>query len=164
MSRHSSQSSSNRQYAAAVAAANEAKLQVLLEKEQHIEELEKLEAEDSERKKVLEAKRRQIEQMDTIKKLKAAKARLQVYEQNEGSDEEIDALLHQHVPLKEVKQESNLSKSHPQPQAMPLLNHEDTTEALMKVFADSIVFLYLNHQRSTAIHSGSTNGRFHLRR
>ena len=48
MSRHSSQSSSNRQYAAAVAAANEAKLQVLLEKEQHIKELEKLEAEDSE--------------------------------------------------------------------------------------------------------------------
>ena len=80
MSRHSSQSSSNRHYAAAEAAANEAELQVLLEKEQHIEELEKLKAEDSERKKVLEAKRRQIERMDTIKKLKAAKARLQVYE------------------------------------------------------------------------------------
>ena len=80
--------------------------------------------------------------MDTLKKLKAAKARQQVYEQNECSDEEVEALLHQHVPLKEekkeVRQESNLSKNHPPPQAMPLLNKEDTTAAFVKVFADSI--------------------------
>ncbi|CAK6969798.1 uncharacterized protein LOC128455620 [Scomber scombrus] len=64
-----------------------------------------LEAEESERKRVLEAKRRQIERMDTLKNLKASKARLQVYEQYEGSDEEVEALLHQHVPLKEERKE-----------------------------------------------------------
>ena len=90
---------------------NTALLKLLIEKEQYIEKLEKLEAEESERKRVLEVeeserkrvlegKRRQIERMDTLRKLKAAKARQQVYEQNECSDEEVEALLHQHFPLK----------------------------------------------------------------
>lgn len=50
-SRRSSQSSAHRQDAAAEVAANEATLQVLLEQEHYIEELERLEAEDTERKR-----------------------------------------------------------------------------------------------------------------
>lgn len=51
-SRRSSQYSTHRQEAAAEVAANEAALQVLLEKEHHIKELEQLEAENAERQRV----------------------------------------------------------------------------------------------------------------
>lgn len=90
---------------------------------------------------MLEAKRRQIVRLETIGKLKAAKARQQVYKQSECSDDEIDELLYQHVSLKEkkeVNQESNLSKHHPPPQAMTLPKQEDSTAALVRVFAESI--------------------------
>ncbi|KAJ8375829.1 hypothetical protein SKAU_G00064090 [Synaphobranchus kaupii] len=91
-SRHSNLSSANRQEAAAEVAANEATLEVLLEQERQIEELQRLEAEaahlrakqeaeNAERQRALEAKRRQVERLETIKKLKAAKARQQVYDQ-----------------------------------------------------------------------------------
>lgn len=147
-----SQSSSHRQDAAAEIAANEAMLQALLEQERHIEELEKLEAEDAqlqakqeaenaERKRVLEAKRRELERLETIKKLKAAKARQQVYEQSECSDGEIDELLHQGVSLKvkgEVKNESNLLHHRSPPQAAAPLKQEDSTIALVRAFAESI--------------------------
>lgn len=53
-SRRSSQYSAHRQEAAAEVAANEAELQVLLEKEDHIKELERLEAENAEMQRVLE--------------------------------------------------------------------------------------------------------------
>lgn len=49
------------------------------------------------RKKALEETRRQIECLQTVKKLSAAKARLQVYEQDASSDEEITELLHNHA-------------------------------------------------------------------
>ena len=116
-------------------------LKVLLEKERHIKELEQLEAENAERQRVLEAKRREVERLETVKKLKAAKARQKVYEENECSDDEIDQLLHQPVSLKgkeEIKVESNLSQHNPPPQAMTQLGREDSTEALVRVFAESI--------------------------
>ena len=140
-SRRSSQYSAHRREAAAEVAANEAALQVLLEKERHIKELEQLEAENAERQRVLEAKRREVERLETVKKLKAAKARQKVYEENECSDDEIDQLLHQPVSLKgkeEIKVESNLSQHNPPPQAMTQLGREDSTEALVRVFAESI--------------------------
>jgi hypothetical protein len=64
-----------------------------------------------------------------------------VYEENECSDDEIDQLLHQPVSLKgkeEIKVESNLSQHNPPPQAMTQLGREDSTEALVRVFAESI--------------------------
>ncbi|XP_055499367.1 uncharacterized protein LOC129701947 [Leucoraja erinacea] len=140
-SRHSSQSSAHRLEAAAEVAANEATLQALLEQEQDIIELERLEAEDAESKRVLKAKRRQIVRLETIGKIKAAKARQQVYKQSECSDDEIDKLLYQNVSLKEkkeVNQERNLSKHHPPPQVMTLPKQEDSTAALVRVFAESI--------------------------
>lgn len=82
-----------------------------------------------------------MERLETVKKLKAAKARQKVYEQNECSDDEIDQLLHQPVSLKEkeeIKGESNLSQHKPPPQAMTLLEREDSTAALVRVFAESI--------------------------
>lgn len=59
----------------------------------------------------------QLQRLETIKKLKAAKARQQVYEQIGCSDDEIDELLHQHAPLKEkgeIKHEGSLCYS-PEP-------------------------------------------------
>lgn len=147
-SRCSNQSSANRQGAAPEVATNEATLEVLLEQERHIEELERLEAEaaqlrvkqeaeNAERKRVLEAKRRRLE---TIKKIKAAKAWQQVNERSECSDEEIDKLLHQRGSLKEkqeVKHESTVQHISP-PQTVIQLKQEDNTAALVRVFAESI--------------------------
>nr|XP_046258525.1 uncharacterized protein LOC124066303 [Scatophagus argus] len=104
-SRSSSLSSLKRQDAAAEAAANEATLEVFHEQEQHFKELQRLEAEDKrlqaereveneKRRQMLEAKRREIERLETVKKLKAAKARQEVYAQSICSDEEISELLH----------------------------------------------------------------------
>ncbi|XP_066553505.1 uncharacterized protein LOC136721589 [Amia ocellicauda] len=147
----SSQSSARRDAAAEVA-ANEATLKVLLEQERHIKELERLEteaanlranqeAENAERQRVLEAKRRELERLETIKKLEAAKARQQVYEQSECSDEEIFGLLHQCVPPKEneeVKHESSLLQHCSPPHSLTQPKQEDNTAALVRAFAESI--------------------------
>ncbi|KAL6455426.1 hypothetical protein MHYP_G00361280 [Metynnis hypsauchen] len=160
-STHSRLTSASRKSAAAEVAANEATLQVLLEQERHIEELQRLEveaaqlkakqeAENAERQRMLEAKRRELERLETIKKLKAAKARQQVYEQSECScrtskqsqcsDDEINELLHQPVPGKvkrEVKQEVSPLQHHSPPQAV---THpaEDNTAALIRALTQSI--------------------------
>ncbi|KAL6490984.1 hypothetical protein MHYP_G00013290 [Metynnis hypsauchen] len=160
-STHSRQTSASRKSAAAKVAASEATLQVLLEQERHIEELQrleveaaqlkaKLEAENAERQRVLEAKRRELERLETIKKLKGARARQQVYEQSECSrqtskqsqcsDDEINELLHQPVPVKvkrEVKQEVSPLQHHSPPQAV---THpaEDNTAALIRALTQSI--------------------------
>lgn len=47
---------------------------------------------------VLEGKRRQTERLETVKRMNVAKARLQVYEEEVGSDEEISELLHDSEP------------------------------------------------------------------
>ncbi|XP_023204623.1 uncharacterized protein LOC111611627 [Xiphophorus maculatus] len=104
-SKQSSLSSIRRQEAAAELAATQAALKVLQKIESEQQELENLEEEDRRkmalqeeenvaRKKALEEKRRQIERLQTVKKLSAAKARLQVYEQEASSDEEVAELLH----------------------------------------------------------------------
>lgn len=104
-SSHSSNSSAKKQEAAAELAATEATLKVMQEMEREQRELENLEAqnrkrlaqqeaENAEKQKALEEKRRQIERLETVKKMKAAKARLKVYEQESTSDEEISDLLH----------------------------------------------------------------------
>ena len=114
---------------------------------------------------MLEAKRRELDRLETIKKLKAAKARQEVYDQSECSarsskgdcsDEEINELLHQRVSPKkeeEVKpQTSPLQHRSPQqavthlkqeqhsspPQAVSQDRPEDGTAALVRLFAESI--------------------------
>lgn len=90
---------------------------------------------------MLEAKRRQLERLETIKKLKAAKARQQVYEQIGCSDDEIEELLHQHAPLKEkreIKHEGSLMQHQSPPQAVTHPKQEDSTTALVRAFAESI--------------------------
>ncbi|XP_045070211.1 uncharacterized protein LOC123484206 [Coregonus clupeaformis] len=140
-SRHSSRISVSRQDAAAEVAANEATLEVLLEQECCIEELERLEAEAAERQKVLDTKRRQLERLETVKKLKAAKARQRVYDQSECSDKEISSLLHQSVCMKEkeeVKHENNLLQHHSSPQDRAHSKQDDSTAALVRALAESI--------------------------
>ncbi|KAL7857336.1 hypothetical protein SRHO_G00162350 [Serrasalmus rhombeus] len=113
VSKHSSVSSTKKQEAEAELAATKATLKVLAEMEQEEKELERLEAENrrqlaqqeaenAERHKLLEEKRRQLKRLEATKRMNAAKARLQVYEQDVGSDEEISDLLHNHnlPPLK----------------------------------------------------------------
>lgn len=138
-SRGSSSSSSRlsvkRQDAAADVAANEAALQVLLEQETHMKEIERQEAEIAQRQRALEARRREVERLETIKKLNAAKARQQVYEQSECSDEEIYRLLH-HSPAKnnEVKSENNDShcKQCSSPQIVTPQREVNTTDVLIQ--------------------------------
>ncbi|KAG1935726.1 hypothetical protein F2P79_019030 [Pimephales promelas] len=140
-SRHSSRISASRQNAAAEVAANEATLEVLLEQECCIEELERLEAEAAERQKVLDAKRRQLERLETIKKLKAAKARQRVYDQSECSDEEISSLLHHSVCIKgreEAKHENNPLQHHSSPQDWAHSKQDESTAALVRALAESI--------------------------
>ncbi|KAL7845029.1 hypothetical protein SRHO_G00235690 [Serrasalmus rhombeus] len=160
-STHSRLTSASRKSAAAEVAANEATLQVLLEQEHHIEELQRLEAEAAqlkakqeaeiaERQRLLEAKRREIERFETIKKLKAAKARQQVYEQSESSrqtskqsqcsDDVINELLHKSVPVRikeKVKQELSPTQHHSPPQAV-MHPAEDNTTALVRALTESI--------------------------
>ncbi|XP_013882123.1 uncharacterized protein LOC106530938, partial [Austrofundulus limnaeus] len=89
------------------------------------------EEENVARKKALEEKRRQIERLQTVKKLSVAKARLQVYEQEASSDEEIAELLHNRGV--ERHQSSGVKRSsheHP-PQA-------DSATVLAEAIAESI--------------------------
>ncbi|KAL7849158.1 hypothetical protein SRHO_G00207810 [Serrasalmus rhombeus] len=151
----------SRKSAADEVAANEATLQVLLEQEHHIEELQRLEAEAAQlkakqeaeiadRQRLLEAKRREIERFETIKKLKAAKARQQVYEQSESSrqtskqsqcsDDDVNELLHKSVPVRikeKVKQELSPTQHHSPPQAV-MHPAEDNTTALVRALTESI--------------------------
>lgn len=126
---------------------NEATLDVLLEQEHHIEEIQRLEAEAARWvKQETENAEWQRALMQTSratrdKKLKIAKARQQVYDPSECSDEEINKLLHQRVFLKakvEVKHESNSGQHYSPSQAVTHPKQEDSTAALVRAFAESI--------------------------
>ncbi|KAE8291618.1 hypothetical protein D5F01_LYC08974 [Larimichthys crocea] len=119
----SSLSSARKLEAQAELAATKAALDVLDKMEQEEKELKRLEdenrtklaqqeAENAERQKLLEEKRRQLERLEATKRMSAAKARLQVYEQDAGSDEEILDLLHDH----------NLSRPSPKDNTLPKYN------------------------------------------
>lgn len=95
------------------------------------------EVESVERKGVLEAKCRELERLEIIKKLVYEQ---QVYEQSECSDEETEELLHQHVSQhdkQEIKHERTVQNSSP-PQANTQPKQEDKTAALIRLFAESI--------------------------
>ena len=115
--RHSTQSAAKKQEAAAELAATQATLEVLDVMQHEKQQLEILEAENRQRlaqqeaenaarqraleeenaarQRALEEKRRQLERLDAVKKMNAARARLQVYEQEQevGSDSDILELL-----------------------------------------------------------------------
>ena len=168
-SRSSNLSSLKGQDAAAEAAANEAALEVLNEQEQHFKELQRLEAEDKrlqaeqeaaaaqlrakqeaeneKRKQTLEAKRREIERLETVKKIKAAKARQEVYKQSICSDAEISELLHSGGSVK-VKKETTPQNIPKQQSVTPQavihstswnVKPEDDTTALIRALAESVV-------------------------
>lgn len=91
--------------AAAEAAASQEVLAVLGEQEKEATELQRLEAEDKEqlaqfeceklaRQQVIQERRRKLERLEEVKKLKAAKARVKIYDQIEGKIETIDSLPH----------------------------------------------------------------------
>lgn len=77
-SRSSSKLSVKRQEAAAELAATEATLKIMEELESERKALEILEAENAEKQKALEQKRRELERLETVKRMNAAKARLKV--------------------------------------------------------------------------------------
>ncbi|CAI5694728.1 unnamed protein product [Oreochromis niloticus] len=89
-SRCSSKLSVKRQEAAAELAATEPTLKIMVEMESERKALEILEAENAEKQKALEQKRRELERLETVKRMNAAKARLKVY-----NEEEISDLLHE---------------------------------------------------------------------
>ncbi|KAL3989127.1 hypothetical protein ACER0C_013445 [Sarotherodon galilaeus] len=143
-SRKSSLSSIKRQEAVAELAATQAALKVLQEIECEQQELESLEEEDRKRialqeeenvarKKALEEKRRQIECLQTVKKLSAAKARLQVYEQDASSDEEITELLHNHAA-----QQHRSPGAIRSPREHPVIHQADSVTVLAEAIAESI--------------------------
>lgn len=72
------------------------------------------EEENAARKNVFEEKCRQLERLETVKKMNAAKTRLQVYEHEVGSDEEISELLHSsnHVKTESKTTQRSLSVHH----------------------------------------------------
>ncbi len=160
----SSRLSVKRQEAAAELAATEATLKVMEEMDRERNELENLEVENRQRLpiqevenaqklKALEQKRRELERLETIKKMNAAKARLKVYEQGINSDEEISDLLHDNVEQRKAAPkpgslpELQLTPSQPiaklrrfsAPQQITRnATQEDSTTALARALAESI--------------------------
>ncbi|KAK7884949.1 hypothetical protein WMY93_028072 [Mugilogobius chulae] len=149
-SSHSSKMSVKRQEAAAELAATEATLKIMEEMESERKALEILEAENAEKQKALEQKRRELERLETVKRMNAAKARLKVYEKEQTSDEEISDFLHERNKQRKV----TVSQSAPsqlnanaQPFAMPQVTtrsqpsnvkQEDSTTTLAQALAESI--------------------------
>lgn len=150
--------------AAAEAAVNGATLEIFLEQVQHFRELQRLEAEDkrqqaeqeaaaahlhakqeaenAERRQTLEAKHREIDRLETLEKLRAAKARQQVYAQNIYLDEEMDELLHCCGSLKtkkDIAPQYDPRQHCSTPQAVNHVKQEDSTTALIRVLAESVV-------------------------
>lgn len=167
-SSHSSKLSVKRQEAAAEVAATEATLKMIDEIERERKELESLElenkqrltkqeAENAEKQRVLEQKKRELERLETVKHMNAAKARLKVYEQEGNSDEEISDLLHESLKSRKTtikpgsQFELKIAPSNLNPSAKPFsmpqdttrgqftsVTQEDGTTALAKVLAESI--------------------------
>lgn len=156
--KHSSLSSARKQDAAAELAANQAALRVLDEIDYERKKLEALEAEDRQRialqeaenaarRNALEEKRREITRLETVKTMNAAKARLQVYEQEVSSDDDISELLRDSMPV-QFKRESrskyptaqHVADPHNATQGRPAAGSDsrDTTTALAEAIAESI--------------------------
>ncbi len=101
----------------------------------------KFEAENAARRKALEDKRRELERLETLKKLNAAKAQMKVYEQTEGSKDETKELLHDCVSV----QKKHMPKSrgslfqHTRPHKVVTKSHqENSTADLVRMLAESI--------------------------
>ncbi|XP_076740274.1 uncharacterized protein LOC143418645 [Maylandia zebra] len=152
-SRSSSKLSVKRQEAAAELAATEATLKIMEELESERKALEILEAENAEKQKALEQKRRELERLETVKRMNAAKARLKVYNDEGSSDEEISDLLHERSKRRNVTAKPMNQFAHSQlnanaePFDMPQANlrsqpreskQEDSTTTLAQALAESI--------------------------
>lgn len=93
----------------------------------------------------MEEKHKQIECLETVKKMNAAKAKVQVYQQEVGSDQEISELLHDSKHWQEIPAPNSRSLSvHHMTQAVtreqPAINvyHEQSNTALASAIAESI--------------------------
>lgn len=142
--------SSLRKVAAAEVAATQAALEIMKEKERHLQELERLEAEDRQRiaqqqaenasrQKALQEKRREVERLEAVKNLNAAKARMEVYEQD--SDADLKALLQAFNPRlegplptakKSLSHRPSQGQSAAPVQPATVLSHDDNTMLLIK--------------------------------
>nr|XP_046179278.1 uncharacterized protein LOC124010653 [Oncorhynchus gorbuscha] len=166
-SRRSSVSSVKRQEAAAEVAANQAALEVMVKQERQLEELQRLEDEDKKRtaeqeaeavkrsleearlrvklevenaarRRTLEDKRRELERLEVLKKLNAAKARMQVYEQDENSEDEKRELLSNCKSVKEVTHRSGSFHSLSPQHVVTSTQQEDGTKTMFRLLAESI--------------------------
>ncbi|XP_073667523.1 uncharacterized protein [Paramisgurnus dabryanus] len=100
----------------------------------------KIEAENAARRKALEDKRRELERLETIKRLNAAKARMQVYEQTKDSKEETRELLRDCTSvIKNIpKLSSSVLQSIPPQESVTKSHQEECTADLVRVLAESI--------------------------
>nr|XP_046214589.1 uncharacterized protein LOC124041258 isoform X1 [Oncorhynchus gorbuscha] len=166
-SRRSSVSSVKRQEAAAEVAANQAALEVMVKQERQLEELQRLEDEDKKRtaeqeaeavkrsleearlrvklevenaarRRTLEDKRRELERLEVLKKLNAAKARMQVYEQDENSEDEKRELLSNCKSVKEVTHRRGSFHSLSPQHVVTSTQQEDGTKTMFRLLAESI--------------------------
>lgn len=144
--------SSLRKIAAAEVAATQAALEIMKEKERHLQEIEKLEtenrqriaqqqAENAARRKAVQEKRRELERLEAVKKLNAAKARMEIYEQDLDADirellQEFDHKLERPFPT--AKKSLSQLQSAPPVQPATGVNHDDNTMLLIKTLAESI--------------------------
>lgn len=155
-SKRTSLCSQKKQEAVAEVAASQAALDVMREEERHLQELEELEAEDRERiaqqeaenaarRKALQEKRRELERLETIKRLNAANARTEVYEQDSASDikellQAFDPKLNRPSPSakKSMSQQPSQAQSVKSVKPAASINHDDSTMLPIKTLAESI--------------------------
>lgn len=160
-------SSVKRQEAAAEVAANQAALEVMVEQERQLEELQRLEDEDKKRtaeqeaeavkrsleearlrvklevenaarRRTLEDKRRELERLEVLKKLNTAKARMQVYEQDENSESSSLFSSSNCKSVKEVMHRSGSFHSLSPQHVVTSTQHEDSTKTMFRLLAESI--------------------------
>ena len=144
-STHSTVQSAKRNEAAAEAAASQEVLAVLNEQEREVTELQRLEAEDKQRLAQFEAenlarqqamqdKRRRLERLEEVKKLKAARARVKVYDQ---VGEHFEANVLQDVEIAGEPQVLNPTRPPFIPQAVPVTQMQ-TSSDLVNALAEAI--------------------------
>ncbi len=112
-----------------------------LEREEESRLRVKFEAENAARRKALEDKRRELERLETLKKLNAAKARMKVNEQTEGSKDEAKELLHDCVSVQKMhmpKSRGSLLQHTPPHKNVTKSQQEDSTADLVRMLAESI--------------------------
>lgn len=98
----------------------------------------KLEVENAARRRTLEDKRRELERLEVLKKLNTAKARMQVYEQDENSEDEKRELLSNFKSVKEVMHRSGSFHSLSPQHVVTSTQHEDSTKTMFRLLAESI--------------------------